>query len=166
MTDYATGGPAWTLVTPYEDVTAGDVRMSYASLLVMDDADRAGFGIYAVQEPDAPPAGKVEALRVLGGGARPAWSVTYRDPTVEELDALDPVPATISAAQGCIILEEDGFLPEVKAIIAQMPMSVQIWFERANDWERVSPYVAALALELNLSEDVIDEMFRRAKRRL
>lgn len=86
--------------------------------------------------------------------------------TDAEIAARNPVPASVSAAQACLILEDDGLLAQVEAIVAQMPKTVQIWFARANTWERDNPYVRGIGLELELTEAQMDEMFRRAARRL
>lgn len=86
--------------------------------------------------------------------------------TLEEIAARNPVPASVSAAQACLILEEDGLLGQVEAIVEQMPKAVQIWFARANTWERANPYVMGIGLELDLTEADLDDKFRRAARRL
>lgn len=84
-----------------------------------------------------------------------------------EREALrNPVPVKVSAAQACCILDDDGLLDRVEAIVKAMPRAVRIWFEKANDWERASPYVMGIGIELDLSEADLDEKFRRAARRL
>lgn len=86
--------------------------------------------------------------------------------TAEEIAARNPVPASVSSAQACLILEEDGLLAQVEAIVANMPKVVQIWFARANTWERYNPYVMGIGIELDLSDEAMDDKFRRAARRL
>lgn len=84
-----------------------------------------------------------------------------------ERDAIrNPVPVKVSAAQACCILDEDGLLDRVEALVKAMPRAVRIWFEKANDWERASPYVMGIGMELDLTEADLDEKFRRAARRL
>jgi hypothetical protein len=86
--------------------------------------------------------------------------------TVEEIAARNPVPISVSAAQACLILEDDGILAQVEAVVSEMPKTVQIWYARANTWERDNPYVRGIGLELDLTDEQVDEMFRRASRRL
>lgn len=86
--------------------------------------------------------------------------------TTEDIAARNPVPASVSAAQACLILEDDGLLARVEAIVADMPKVVQIWFARANTWERFNPYVMGIGLELDLTDEAMDDKFRRAARRL
>lgn len=86
--------------------------------------------------------------------------------TLEEIAARNLVPASVSSAQACLILEEDGLLAQVEAIVAAMPKVVQIWVARANTWERYNPYVMGIGLELDLTEADLDDKFRRAARRL
>lgn len=86
--------------------------------------------------------------------------------TPEEIAARNPVPSSVSAAQACLILEDDGLLAQVETIVAAMPKVVQIWFARANTWERFNPYVMGIGLELDLTDEALDDKFRRAARRL
>lgn len=86
--------------------------------------------------------------------------------TSEEIAARNPVPPSVSSAQACLILDDDGLLGQVETIVAAMPKAVQIWFARANTWERANPYVMGIGLELDLSDKDLDDKFRRAARRL
>ena len=86
--------------------------------------------------------------------------------TAEEIEARNPVPAQVSAAQATIILNDDGLLDRVEGIVAGMHRSVQLWYAKANFWERNSPYVVGIGLMLDLTDADLDDKFRRAARRL
>lgn len=89
-----------------------------------------------------------------------AWRLDDRPAHVE------PAPVSVSSAQACLVLDEDGLLNRVEAIVGAMPKAVQIWFARANTWERFNPYVMGICLELDLTEADLDDKFQRAARRL
>jgi hypothetical protein len=106
---------------------------------------------------------KVEAIMTLGDGQ---VNVTFvkRGMTQDEINVIWPVPTQVSAAQACIILDEDGLLDEVDAIVAASPRAIQIWYQRANYWERNNENLLSLASLLSLTETQLDDMFRRAAR--
>lgn len=107
------------------------------------------------------------ASRIVDVGAGVVRSVSGKRPlTSEEIAARNPVPPSVSSAQACLILDDDGLLAQVETIVAAMPKAVQIWFARANTWERANPYVMGIGLELDLSDEDLDDKFRRAARRL
>lgn len=126
--------------------------------------ERADAQVLDIVEPPPAPEGKqaVTTGLVLTDG------VPTRTYELADQVALpsERVPLSVSSAQACLILDDDRLLDQVEAIVAQMPKAVQIWFARANDWERANPYVAGIGLELDLTDDALDEMFRRAARRL
>jgi hypothetical protein len=69
----------------------------------------------------------------------------------------------ISKAQGKLALLDAGLLDQVEAVIAAHPYAaMRIWYSDANDWDRESPYVEALGLELGLDEKKIDDLFLKA----
>lgn len=150
------------------------VGLSHEALADLTFADMPGFGLFpVVEEPRPAFDAATERLAdevAVGAFDREAglvagvWSILPL--TDAEIAARNPVPASVSAAQACLILEDDGLLAGVEAIVAQMPKTVQIWFARANTWERDNPYVRGIGLELGLTEAQMDEMFRRAARRL
>lgn len=132
-----------------------------------------GYGLFPVIEGAAPAFNPLaERLGDVTAGAfdRAAGTVAgvraVRPLTPEEIAARNPVPASVSSAQAKLILLEDGFLDRVEAIVAAMPRAVQIWYGNANVWERDNAYVRGIGLELDLTEADLDEMFRRAARRL
>lgn len=73
-----------------------------------------------------------------------------------------PPPGTVTQAQAKIALSRAGLLAQVKAVIAAYPEEVQIWFDSAGVWERGNTYVAGIALELDMSDDTVDELFANA----
>lgn len=69
---------AWVAVPYGQTITNADgAQASYATVESWPKADQEAWGAFKVPDPDAPPAGKVEASRVLGGDATPVWTVTY-----------------------------------------------------------------------------------------
>lgn len=74
-----------------------------------------------------------------------------------------PVPREATAAQCRLALYDVGLLDDVEAMIAEHPYPpVRIWFSHAQNWERGNPYVAAMAIELGLTEAQVDDLFRAA----
>lgn len=70
------------------------------------------------------------------------------------------VPTSISQAQGMIILFNRGLLSTVRTMVKNHPYEpIRLWFDYAGVWERANPYLNALALELGLTEDQIDDLF-------
>lgn len=88
------------------------------------------------------------------------------DLSEDEIAALNPVPESVTSAQAVVVLAEEGILDTVEAIIALYPRTVQIWFERANTWERGNPYIMGLGMELGLTEVQVDDLFRKAAKKL
>lgn len=79
----------WAVLPYGQDVTSADgTQASYATVSLWSEDERNAFGVFSVPDPAAPPDGKVEASRVLGGDAAPAWSVTYMAPPQPSKDAL------------------------------------------------------------------------------
>jgi hypothetical protein len=74
---------------------------------------------------------------------------------------LDPVPGQVDAAQALAVLDEDGFLDDVEAIIASQPRTVQHFWSRASVFRRDDPTLNQLAAALGFA-DRLDDMFRRA----
>jgi hypothetical protein len=74
-------------------------------------------------------------------------------------------PATlepITAAQAVVALDHVGLLDGVETAVALYPRTVQLWYQRAQVWERFNPYVMGIGLELGLADPQIDELFRYA----
>lgn len=73
-----------------------------------------------------------------------------------------PVPRSVTGAQAKIALLRAGLLAQVKTVVAAYPEEVQIWFSDAQVWERNNPYVLGIGLELSLTDDQVDDLFRAA----
>lgn len=76
---------------------------------------------------------------------------------------VDLVPTRVSPAQAEIALHrhDDGvLLGQVNALIDAYPYEpVRIWWRKATYISRDHPYLAALAIELGLSEQTVDGLF-------
>jgi hypothetical protein len=74
-----------------------------------------------------------------------------------------PIPTSCGPAQAKIVLWEMGLLDQVEAMVNAHPYRpVSIWYAAATVWERSHPYVTALAYELNLTDEQIDDLFALA----
>lgn len=91
--------------------------------------------------------------------------VSLREPTATELDAINnPVPKVVSRAQARIALHGAGLLSQVEALIADPatdPVMV-IAYNDAQEFNRNSPTLAALATALGLTDADLDDLFRAA----
>jgi hypothetical protein len=73
------------------------------------------------------------------------------------------VPASCGPAQAKIVLWEAGLLDAVEAMVADHPYRpVSIWYAAATIWERSHPYVTALAYEIGLTDEQMDDLFSQA----
>lgn len=69
----------------------------------------------------------------------------------------------VTSAQAKHALYNAGLLDDVEALISgndYRPMN--IWFAGASNWTRDHAYVQAMALELGLSDEQVDELFKAA----
>jgi hypothetical protein len=69
---------------------------------------------------------------------------------------------TVSAAQAVVALEHTGILEAVEAVVAAYPKTVRLWYAKAQEWKRYNPYVMGIALELDLSDADVDQLFAYA----
>lgn len=70
---------------------------------------------------------------------------------------------TVSSAQGMLALLDAGLLDTVTAFVDNSTdKALKIWFYRANTWERNNPYIGAVATQLGLTDQQIDDLFRSA----
>jgi hypothetical protein len=73
------------------------------------------------------------------------------------------VPESVSPAQAEIALyryDEGVLLGRVNDLIASFPYEpVRIWWRKATYIARYHPYLIALAIELELSDETVDELF-------
>lgn len=78
----------------------------------------------------------------------------------EEIALKGLVPAKVTRAQALMALYKAGLLQQVKDAVAAHPLEeVRIWFENSLNWERNNPYVLAIGMELELTDDQIDGLF-------
>ena len=90
---------------------------------------------------------------------------TIRPWTQEEIDAALAirnriiVPEAITPRQCRLVLLSQGLLDEVEAMIAQQDRATQIAWEFASEFRRDDPLLQALATNLNLDSQQIDQFF-------
>ena len=94
------------------------------------------------------------------GASAPVIPVSIEDTGL----GVEPVPPVVSARQLRLQLLQDELLDETEAFIAAAPREVQIAFEYAVEFERYHPFITGAADALGLSQDQVDDMFRRAAR--
>jgi len=82
---------------------------------------------------------------------KPEWAITYEEP--------NPVPFKVSALQARLALANIGLLDSVQSIISGSPQNIQLAWEYAIEFQRNSPTILALASELGLSEEQLDDLF-------
>lgn len=82
-------------------------------------------------------------------------------------EAPPPVPTSVTRAQARIALHEAGLLGQVEAAVAAHPYyPVRIWWADALTFERSNSYLAAIAVEMELTEEQVDALFVTAASRL
>ena len=122
------------------------------------DSDESRFwsssaGAYVEALPDGAGVTRIASAEELA-----AVLAVYGLPAPVEL-----VPERVSPAQAEIALhryDEGVLLGQVKALIETYPYEpVRIWWRKATYIARDHPYLAALAIELGLSEHVVDGLF-------
>ena len=75
------------------------------------------------------------------------------------------VPTSVSQAQAMVALYNAGLLDRVKTLIENHPYApIRLWFTYASPWERKNPYLNGLALELDLTDKQIDDLFIAASK--
>ena len=95
-------------------------------------------------------------------------AIKAHDPAFEPSEWEPPaVPQTVTMRQGRLALHAAGLLEHVDAAIEAIPgpaqrKAAEIEWEFAQQFDRKWPLVAALAHQLSLSEEQLDEMFRQA----
>lgn len=92
-------------------------------------------------------------------------SQTVRYFTLEELEAKrvwlrkSQVPEKVTARQVRLLLLQQGLLDEVEAMIKQQDRATQIAWEWADEFRRDAPLLLALAANLGLTDEVLDNFF-------
>jgi hypothetical protein len=128
--------------------------------------DDAGIVNHAVNDPDFMFPNERRLLRV-SEVAQPITLIGLKFNEDGTFAAPPPPPVIrVSKAQAKLALLDAGLLEQVESIIANHTYAaIRIWYADSNDWDRNSPYVAAIAIELGIDESVIDDLFRAASRK-
>lgn len=171
---------AWALIFPGGPfVDATGISRPGNWLELASDKEKADARVYAVPEPNAPPAGRVEVSRVLSGKDRPVWSVTYEDapPPPEPY-----VPGVISDRQFAQVLALDGVISQDEALawaargdlperlvtaLEQIPeddgarFGARMMLSAATTYERAHPLVPTLGALLGMDAAALDDIWRR-----
>ena len=82
------------------------------------------------------------------------YPVGYVDPSA--------VPSNVTMRQACLELEDAGILDDVEALVATLPRSYQIEWERASVVERTNGLVEVVRQQQGMTVEQIDDLFRRA----
>ncbi|MCB5411772.1 hypothetical protein [Pseudogemmobacter faecipullorum] len=73
-----------------------------------------------------------------------------------------PVPAVISPYQAHMALLDAGLLADAELAVAAFGPAAVIAWDKATEWRRDSPTIAAIAEALDLTSDQVDDLFRAA----
>lgn len=73
--------------------------------------------------------------------------------------AVPPVPESVTPRQVRLLLLSQGLLDEVEAMIAQQDKATQITWQFALEFKRNDPLLEALAANLGLTNEQIDQFF-------
>jgi len=137
-----------------------DTRASLQTVSLWSDDERAAWGIYTIQD-DPIPEGKQAVSSTLVKDEniiRRVWALEDVPPP--------PVPQSITPAQARAQLCEMGLLDEAEALVAAHPYPlVRIYWNSALQFDRDNAYIAALAYELGVDEN-LDDLFRAAGARV
>lgn len=118
------------------------------------DEDLAAIGVYRVEPAEIPP-------------YKAVTNTSYeRDETSKVIQVLtleDAPIESVSASSAKLVLDDDGIYEAVETICVDHPvLAVRIYWTTAATWERGNPYVQAIGMEMELSDEQMDDMFRRA----
>lgn len=134
----------------------GDERFSLQTMLLWSDDERAARDIFPIVDDDIPN-GKVATGSTLendNGTIRRRWTLEDAPPP--------PVPQSITPAQAKATLYDAGLLDAAEALVAEHPYPlVRIYWNSALQFDRDNAYIAAIAYELSLDEN-LDDLFRVA----
>ena len=76
--------------------------------------------------------------------------------------APDPIPAVISPYQAHMALLDAGLLADAELAVAAFGPAAIIAWDKATEWRRDSPTIAAIAEALDLTLGQVDDLFRAA----
>lgn len=144
----------FTEIAPGMSFKAGGVLHPWQVAELWSDEDLATIGVYHVEPAEVPPYKVVtNTAYERDGSGKVVQVLTLEDAPIE------PVPA--SSAK--LVLDDDGIYSAVEAICLDHPvLAVRIYWTTAATWERGNPYVQAIGAEMELSDEQMDDMFRRA----
>ena len=122
-----------------------------------------GEDTYAIlaYQPVAVPEGKQRV-------GEPSYDITSGEciETYSVDDYAQPIPQSITPAQAKATLYDAGLLDAAEALVAEHPYPlVRIYWQSALQFERDNAYIAALAYELGIDEQ-LDDLFRAAGARV
>lgn len=174
----------WVVIAlgaPFVDATGISRPGNWLDLA--SNAEMEAAEVYALPEPDAPPAGKVETSRTLGGTTRPKWVLTYAD-TPPQPPA--PVPSEVAdwqfagqaAIEGIITRDEAlawaarGEVPATLdgAVASAIPdadalFQVRMLLSGAKSYLRDNPLVPLLGQVFGKDAAGLDQFWRDAAKR-
>ncbi len=76
-----------------------------------------------------------------------------------------PVPDAVTPAQAKTALYNAGLYDRAEAAVGNSQYAlIRIWWNSAQEWKRSDPYIYAIAVELGLDDDAVDDLFRAAGR--
>lgn len=136
------------------------INASYQTVMLWSDDERAAIGVYPIVD-DVIPEGKIatgSALENENGVIRRRWVLEDAPPPA--------VPQSITPAQAKAQLYEMGLLEDAEALVASHPYAlVRLYWNSALQFDRDNAYIAALAYELGVDEQ-LDDLFRAAGARV
>lgn len=95
---------------------------------------------------------------VLGVYVQQDWE-TMRD---DEMRARNPVPQQVTMRQARLALLNAGLLDDVEAVIANAGREAKLEWDYAAVVERINPAVAIVQQQQGLTDEQIDDLFRKA----
>ena len=141
-----------------------ELRLMYSGTSIPSSLEAIDIeGIVFVDEKDIPYDEKTqyieEGMPILSDGK---WvrSLTVVDKTDEQMqqDTKVSVPTMLTPRQARLALLNAGLLDEAEALLAN-DRAMQIWWEYSLDIQRDHPMVTALAVQLDLDDEGLDNLF-------
>jgi len=136
------------------------INASYQTVMIWSDDERAAIGVHPIVDDDIPE-GKVATGSTLeddNGVIRRRWTLEDAPPP--------PVPQSITPAQAKATLYDAGLLDAAESLVAEHPYPlVRIYWQSALQFDRDNAYIAAIAYELGVDEQ-LDDLFRAAGARV
>lgn len=81
---------------------------------------------------------------------------------IQTTPSVTPTPTVVSARQARLALLNNNLLDEVNVLVSTQPKSVQITWEYATEVRRDDQILNQLAINLNLTEEDLDNLFVEA----